>query len=201
VFLRKQLKLFKDMSKCIIPNTNSLVDPSFTFGNRSYRWVWGLIQLTVFRFSPRVFHRWRCFLLKIFGAKIGDSCHIYPGASIWLPKNLVLGDNVALGDGTFIYNIGLVAIGDRSIVSRGTVICTGTHDYSSRSFQLIQMPIKIGRDVWVCMEVFVHPGVEIADGVVVGARSNVTKSLLVKETVSGGNPCRNIKRRYSNEKS
>lgn len=33
--------------------------------------LWWAVQATLFRWSPQVMYRWRAFLLRMFGAKIG----------------------------------------------------------------------------------------------------------------------------------
>ena len=80
------------------------------------------------------------------------------------------------------------------MVSQGVHLCTGSHDYESENFQLFARPISIGADAWVCSEAFVGPGVSIAAGAVIGARSVVTRDQAAW-MVCAGNPCRPIKPR------
>jgi putative colanic acid biosynthesis acetyltransferase WcaF len=134
----------------------------------------------------------------MFGAKVGRRCHVYPGVKFWAPWNLVIGDDVGIGDGAFIYAMNKILIGDRSIVSQEVFLCGGTHDYRKASHPLQSFPISIGSDCWLAARVFVHPGVAIPDGVVVGACSVVTSDL-PKWSVCTGNPCKYIKPRdYDN---
>lgn len=35
--------------------------------------LWWAVQATLFRWSPQVMYRWRAFLLRMFGAKIGKT--------------------------------------------------------------------------------------------------------------------------------
>jgi putative colanic acid biosynthesis acetyltransferase WcaF len=74
-------------------------------------------------------------------------------------------------------------------------LCCGSHDYNSKNFQLFAKPIVIRKKTWICSEVFIHPGVTISEGSVVGARSVVTKNLGNEYTVYSGNPCILIKKR------
>lgn len=73
-------------------------------------------------------------------------------------------------------------------------MCTGTHDYTSASFELLAYPIYIGADVWICAEAFVGPKVTVAAGSVIGARSVVLHSQ-PSWTVCAGNPARPLKPR------
>lgn len=56
----------------------------------------------------------------------------------------------------------------------------------------------IGNDVWLGAESLIMPGVQIADGAVIAARSVVTKNIAPYE-IWGGNPACFIKKRFSDE--
>ncbi len=79
-------------------------------------------------------------------------------------------------------------------MSQRAFICAGTHDYTKSGHPLITAPIVIGDNAWVAAEAFVHPGVTIGEGAVIGARSVVTKDMPAW-TVCAGHPCKPIKER------
>ena len=135
------------------------------------------------------------FLLKLFGAKIGKNCSIHRKVKIWAPWNLKLGDHIGIADNVNLYNMDMISIDDYSTISDGAYLCCGSHDYNSKSFQLFAKPIIIKKDVWICAQVFIHPGIIISDGCVIGARSVVIKNLDEKNSVYSGNPCKFIKKR------
>ena len=56
----------------------------------------------------------------------------------------------------------------------------------------------IGNDVWIGAEAMIMPGINIADGCVIGARSLVTKNIGPYE-IWGGNPAKLIKKRFCDE--
>jgi chloramphenicol O-acetyltransferase type B len=56
----------------------------------------------------------------------------------------------------------------------------------------------IGHDVWIGAEAMIMPGLQIADGAVIGARSLVTKNIGPYE-IWGGNSAKLIKKRFSDE--
>ncbi len=58
--------------------------------------------------------------------------------------------------------------------------------------------VDIGNDVWIGCKVIILPGVKIGDGAVIAAGSVVTKSI-PPYAVVGGNPCKFIKWRFSEE--
>lgn len=175
-------------------NQDTLSGPSFSAANRAARVLWGLVYLLLFRYSPKPLHGWRSFILRCFGAKIGKGVHVYPGVKIWAPWNLDLADSCGIGSGATLYSQGKITIGRRSVISQGVNICTGTHDYTQAGMPLVTHPIIIGDNSWVAAEAFVHPGVTIGTGCVVGARSVVVKDM-PEWTVCAGNPCKPLKKR------
>lgn len=184
----------------IIQGNDSTASPSFSLGNRVSRQVWNWVWLLLFRPSPRPCHAWRAFLLRLFGARIGRHVHVYPAARIWAPWNLEIGSHVGVADGVTIYNMNSIKIGDYCVISQGAHLCGGSHDYNSANFQLVAAPIVLQPRVWICAEAFIAPGVTIAQGAVVGARSVVTRSLPQSWAVYAGMPAKKIGERTKHEK-
>jgi putative colanic acid biosynthesis acetyltransferase WcaF len=179
-------------------NQDTFIGPSFSLKNRLGRILWGMTSAMLFRLSPRPFHRWRAFLLKCFGATIASGVHVYPNVKIWAPWNLDLGEECGIGNDVILYSQGKITIGKRTVISQGAHICAGTHDYTKLGFPLVTMPIRIGDYVWIAAEAFIHPGIIIGDGCVIGARSVVTRDMPAW-MVCAGNPCKQIKIRNIEE--
>jgi len=173
---------------------SSLHSPVFSLSNKLVRVLWAIVYNCLFRFSPTPLFKYRSFLLRAFGAKVGKGCAVYPSVEIWLPSNLVLGDRVALGPAVKIYNQGAISIGDEVIISQGAHLCASTHDYNNPVHPLILAPIMIEHSVWICADAFVGPGVLVSEGAVVGARAVVNKAV-PEWTVHAGNPASKIKNR------
>jgi putative colanic acid biosynthesis acetyltransferase WcaF len=175
-------------------NTDTLTGPSFSLQNRLKRVLWEVTAFCLFRYSPRPFHAWRRFLLRCFGAKVGKGVHVYPGVKIWAPWNLDLADQCGIANGVNLYAQDKILVGRRTVISQGTYICTGTHDYTKAGFPLITRPIVIKNDAWISAEAFIHPGVTINEGAVIGARSVVHKDMPAW-MVCAGFPCKPLKPR------
>jgi putative colanic acid biosynthesis acetyltransferase WcaF len=139
-------------------------------------------------------HPWRCFLLRLFGAKLGKAVHPYPSARIWAPWNLEMGDHACLSEGVDCYCVARIRIGAHSTVSQYSFLCSASHDYTKASMPLVMAPISIGGWVWITSGVFVGPGVTIGDGAVVLARSSVFTDLPAW-MVAKGNPAVPVKER------
>ena len=165
---------------------------TFSFGNRAARQVWNLVWLLLFRPTPRLFHAWRRFLLRVFGARIGPGAHVYAGAKIWAPWNLTLGREAAIADGADIYNADRIEIGDYAVVSQGAYLCGASHDYESWDFPLIAAPIVVGARAWIAARAIVHMGVTVGEGCVIGSGSVVTRDMPAW-MVCAGVPCRPIR--------
>jgi putative colanic acid biosynthesis acetyltransferase WcaF len=176
----------------IIVGNDPYRQPSFSLGHRARRAIWGMAYLLLFRPSPRPLHRWRAFLLRAFGARIGQGCHVYPAAKVWAPWNLRLGNFVGIGDGANLYSMDIIDIGDYAVVSQGAYLCGGTHDYNSANFQLVVRPIVIGAHAWICAEAFLHPGTLVPEGAVIGARAVAKGALPDAWSVYAGHPCRKV---------
>ena len=165
----------------------------YASGEMMRRVLWTFAQ-PLFRISPRPCFGWRRFLLRCFGAKIGGSVHIYPSATVYFPWNLEVGDESAIGEQVFIYNLGRVTLGSRVTISHRAHLCAGTHDHTKPDFPLLRPPIVIGSDAWICADAFVGPGVTIGEGAIVGARAVAIKDVK-PQTIVVGNPARESKSR------
>ena len=84
--------------------------------------------------------------------------------------------NIYIGKGTFIApNVGLI---------------TANHDLRDLTKHLPGQDIVIGKGCWIGMNSVLLPGVNLADGVIVGAGSVVTKSFSESNVIICGNPAK-----------
>jgi putative colanic acid biosynthesis acetyltransferase WcaF len=180
-----------NVSNC--PSTHST-------SNKLGRVLWGIVWLLLYRPSPKPFHAWRRFLLRLFGAKIGRGAFPHASVKIWAPWNLEMGDHSCLSHNVDCYCVAPVKLGAHVTVSQYSYLCTATHDIEQPDMPLITAPIVIGEGAWVTADVFVGPGVTIGEGAVVGARSSVFKDV-APWTVVAGNPARFVRKRLLSEKT
>jgi len=156
--------------------------------------LWWLVQATLFRWSPQFMYGWRVFLLRRFGARIGQKVLIRPTATITYPWKLTIGDHCWIGDDVTLYTLGELEIGSNTVISQKSYICTASHDIASEDFAIFDRKVTIGQKVWLAADVFVAPGVSIADGCVVSARSSVFANLPTL-MVCKGTPARPVRLR------
>ncbi len=171
----------------LVSDKRAFTGATFTLANRMQRAMWQLVWMLCARWTPPGLHRWRIFLLNLFGARVSSSAYVYSSVRIWAPWKLEIKQYGTLGPEVRCYNIASVSIGKRAVVSQGAYLCTGTHDYLQRNFPLVARPIVISDRAWICASTFVGPGVTVCEGAVLGATA-VTFSDLSAWTVYIGNP-------------
>lgn len=168
--------------------------PSFSLRNRLERAIFGVTWTLLCRWTPPPLHLWRCFILKLFGAKVGRGVRVYGSTKIWYPPHLTLSDYALLGPNVNVYCQGPIALRPYAIVSQYTHLVAGTHDVDDPNFQLYVRPIEVGENAWVAANAFVGPGVTVGEGAVLGACGVAFKDL-EPWTIYAGNPAKRLKRR------
>lgn len=153
-----------------------------------YVMIWWFVQAIAFPLSLHNGNRFRSWLLRLFGAEIGQGVIIRPSARFTFPWKVKIGDYSWIGDQVVFYSIDQINVGCHSVISQKSYLCTGSHDPETRSFALITAPINIGNGVWVATDCFIAAGVEIGSNSVIGARSSLFKSIPA-EQIAWGSPC------------
>jgi acetyltransferase-like isoleucine patch superfamily enzyme len=110
--------------------------------------------------------------------------------------DVILKDGASVGIGTIV--IGPVVVGEKSACSQNCFISGQSHLYQDISKNFLRQGVKteqvvIGRNVWVCSNSVILPGVKIGDNSVIGAGSTVVDDIPAYSVVVG-NPARVVKR-------
>lgn len=168
--------------------------PSFGLRHRLFRAIWNTTWFALAAWTPAPLHRWRILLLRIFGANIAWTAHVYSSVRIWYPPNLSMERFSCLGPRVTCYAMAPIRIGPFTVVSQGAHLCAGTHDIHDPAFQITARPISIGSDVWLAAECFVGPGVTIGDGAILAARAVAFHDLAAR-SIYLGNPATMVRKR------
>ena len=155
---------------------------------------WWFVQATLFRFSPQFMYGWRRFLLRSFGAKIGKNVILRPTVKITYPWKVKIGNYSWIGDEVTLYSLGEIEIGNNTVISQKSYLCTGSHDYTKNDFPIHAKKITIEDECWIATDVYIAPEVNIGKGAVVGSRSSVFKDLEGGK-VYMGSPAKYLKNR------
>lgn len=132
--------------------------------------------------------------------KLGKNVKIYNNVVFWGDGEIVIGDNVDIGNNTIIFaskNGGVTIGNDVSIAANCYIIDTNhgiVRDKKINAQANSCEKIVIGNDVWLAASTIVLKGSTIPDGVVVGANSLVNGAL-EPYGVYVGSPVRKIKER------
>jgi putative colanic acid biosynthesis acetyltransferase WcaF len=135
--------------------------------------LWMLVSrcLTMQWWCP---NRLRVLILRGFGGRIGAGTLIRHDVKIHWPWKLEIGHHTWIGESTWILNLEPVVIGSNTCISQAVLLCTGSHDRSSPTFEFDNAPIVIGDSVWIATRATILRGVRVADGATVGATALVT---------------------------
>lgn len=137
---------------------------------------------------------WRVALLRLFGAKVGTGAIIKPYVKVKFPWRLRVGDHCWIGEHAWLDNLADVTIGDHACISQGAYLCTGSHDWTSESFDLIVKPISIGSHAWLGARSTVAPGCIIGEGTVI-TMGSLAAGTLAPWQICSGLPAQPVKQR------
>jgi putative colanic acid biosynthesis acetyltransferase WcaF len=152
------------------------------------RWkeaCWIITQFLFFALPYPLPSRVRVFLLRCFHARIGRGVVIRSGVRISFPWRLAVGDDTWIGEDVSILSLAQVTIGSNCCLSQRAFLCTGSHRFDKREFDLVTSPIVIEDGVWVAAQVFIAPGVRVGSSSMCVAGSVVLKDVPAQSIVRG----------------
>lgn len=121
------------------------------------------------------------------------------GTIIHGAKNFVVGNDVRVGEKSYLNANGGITIGNNVKMGPQVFIWSSNHNYYAPTIlpfdgARINRPVIIEDNVWVGAKVCIIPGVRIGEGAVIGMGSVVTKEVPPCAVV-GGNPAKVLKYR------
>ena len=122
----------------------------------------------------------RPVILRLFGADIGHGVVIRHRVRVLWPWKLTVGDDCWIGEDAWILNLEPVWIGHDAYLAR-CVLCTGSHDMASPSFEYDNGPITIGDGVWLGAQAIILRGVTVGRGAVIAARSRAAPTYFLNQ--------------------
>lgn len=168
---------------------------SYTPGAPNWKQVlWHFLGSPIVESNLLPFSTLKVWLLRGFGANIGQKVRIKPGVRVKFPWRLTVGDFVWIGEDTWIDNLAPVVIENHVCLSQGVYLCTGNHDWYHPDFKLIPEQIYIQESSWIAAKSVIGPGVTVGKGAVL-ALGGVTGRSLEPMTIYAGNPAQPVKSR------
>lgn len=129
--------------------------------------LWYLTKVLFFLSALPYPNGFKVWLLKSFGAQVGEGVIIKPRVNIHFPWKLELGDHVWIGEEAFLLNFEKLSIGNNVCISQRSFLCGGNHDYRNPSMPYRNGPITLHDGCWIGANCFVGPGVTIGKDTVV----------------------------------
>ena len=158
--------------------------------------LWLLLGLLVASSIPG--SQMRTALLRLFGARIGDGVVFKPRIVIKFPWKLAIGDNTWIGEGVWLDNVDQITIGSDCCLSQGVYVCTGNHDWSKETFDLVIQPVTVNAGAWLGAFARIGPGVTIGEDAVV-AMGAVALEDVADNAVVQGNPATTLRQRFRSD--
>jgi putative colanic acid biosynthesis acetyltransferase WcaF len=172
-----------------------------SFNNGWYKPGANVLKRTLWYFTNAIwlnsafpFSGFKIFLLRLFGAKIGNGVIIKPHVNIKYPWKLIIGDNVWIGEYVWIDNLDTVTIKNNVCISQGAFLLCGNHNYKKTSFDLIVTEIVLEDGVWIGAKSTVCPGITCFSHSVLSVGSIATSNL-ESYFIYQGNPAVKIRER------
>lgn len=127
----------------------------------------------------------RVSFLRMFGAKVGERVVIRSNVNVTFPWFVEIGDDVWLGEEVCVLSLASITIENDVCISQRAFLCTGSHNFRTKTFDLVTRPITVRRGSWIAAQAFVGPGVEIGEGSLVSAGSVVLETVPPRKIVRG----------------
>ncbi|MBN8882271.1 galactoside O-acetyltransferase [Salana multivorans] len=135
----------------------------------------------------------RAELMTRMFASVGEGCYIEPPLHAnWGGQHVHLGHHVYANFNLTLVDDGEIHIGDHVMFGPNVTVTTAGHPVLPElriTGAQFNIPVRIGRNVWVGAGVQIMPGVTIGDNSVIGAGSVVTHDIPA-DVVALGTPCR-----------
>jgi putative colanic acid biosynthesis acetyltransferase WcaF len=156
--------------------------------------LWHFVGSPLVRSEWLPISKFKCSVLRLFGARIGAGVYIKPRVRIKFPWYLEVGDHTWLGEGLWIDNLTQVKIGSHVCVSQDVYLCTGNHDWSHPNMKLFHKSIELQDGCWIAARSTVCPGVTVGECAVTVTGSVVALNVPGYQ-IHGGNPAVLLKHR------
>jgi putative colanic acid biosynthesis acetyltransferase WcaF len=160
--------------------------------------LWFFLGAPLVKSSLLPISGFKVWILRCFGATIGQGVRIKPGVKIKFPWRLTIGNHCWIGENAWLDNIAPITLEDHICLSQGVYLCTGNHDWSHPHFTLTPGPIWVKQGSWIAAKAIIGPGVTVGCGAVLGLGS-VTGQSLQPMTIYAGNPAKALRPRLIKE--
>lgn len=143
-------------------------------------------------------HCFRRFFYRAAGIKIGKGSTIHTKARLYDPKNISIGQDTTIGEGTVLDGRDLLTIGNHVDIASEVMIYNSEHNINDEDFMAMNAPVKIEDYVFIGPRAIILAGVTVGRGAIVGAGAVVTKDV-PPYAIVGGVPAKIIGERRNKD--
>jgi putative colanic acid biosynthesis acetyltransferase WcaF len=165
-------------------------------GGRGFliRTVWLFVNAAVFLNPVLPAYRFKAWILRLFGAEIGEGVVIKPSVNIKYPWFLKIGEHSWIGERAWLDCTSPLTIGKHVVISQSVYLCCGTHDWEDPGMGSIQTPIVVEDGAWIAAFARIAGGVTIGQEAMVAMGAVVFTDCEARGTYRG-NPAQRVGRR------
>ena len=121
---------------------------------------------------------------ELFYNQIGENSRVNAPLTVCVPKNVHIGKNVTVMNGSLMMAAGGITIEDDVMVAANAQLISNNHDPYERMI-LTCKPVKICKGAWIGAGATILPGVTVGEYAIVGASAVVTKNVPAYSVVVG----------------
>lgn len=137
------------------------------------RTTWFFVNALVLRNPVLHSYALKRWVLRRFGATIGEGVLIKPGVNVKYPWFLEIGEHSWIGEGVWLDSLSPLRIGRHVVISQGAFLCCGMHDWMDPGMGSVIAPITVEDGVWIASQA------RIAGNVTIGQEAMVVLGAVV----------------------
>jgi putative colanic acid biosynthesis acetyltransferase WcaF len=165
-------------------------------GGRGFaiRTAWLFVNAIVFLNPILPAYRFKAWILRRFGASIGEGVTIKPSVNIKYPWFLTIGGHSWIGERVWLDCTSPLTIGSHVVISQGAYLCCGTHDWEDPGMGSVITPIVVEDGAWIAAFARIAGNVTIGQEAMVAMGAVVFSDCEPRGTYRG-NPAQRVGRR------
>ena len=119
---------------------------------------------------------WFSLMKELFYNSLGENTVVNNQLTVVVPKNVKIGNDVAVMNGALMMAAGGITIEDKVLIAANVKLISNNHDPYERDVLLCK-PILIKKGAWIGAGSTILPGVTVGKYAIVGSDSVVTKDV------------------------
>jgi putative colanic acid biosynthesis acetyltransferase WcaF len=155
------------------------------------RVVWLFVNAVVFLNPVLPFYGLKRWVLRKFGAEIGDGVLIKPAVNIKYPWMLEIGEHSWIGERVWLDCTAPLKIGRHVAISQGAYLCCGMHDWQDPGMGSMVAPIVVEDGAWIASYALIAGNVTIGQEAMV-ALGSVVFNDCEPRGIYRGNPAQRV---------